>query len=309
MTQVAPRYLEAHRTGRLDAKVKRAVASLSRCTLCPRSCGVDRNEGGTGVCMTGRLARVASYGPHFGEEAPLVGRHGSGTIFFSGCNLLCCFCQNHDISHGFEGRDVTAEALATMMLELEGMGCHNINLVTPSHVVPQILEAVSLAAGAGLTVPLVYNTSGYDRVETLRLLEGIVDIYMPDFKFWSPNVAEKACSAPDYPEVTRKALIEMHRQVGDLVIDGSGVARRGLLLRHLVLPEGAAGTAGVAAFVAQNVSRNTYVNVMAQYRPCFRAWECPPLGRRPTAEEYLEAVQSVRAAGLTRLDGHLTAFP
>ena len=284
-------------------RVQRAVSALDACTLCPRACRVNRREEAAGVCRTGRRARVASYGPHFGEEAPLVGTHGSGTIFFSGCNLLCNFCQNHDISHGLAGREVAAEALAGMMLDLEAMGCHNINLVTPSHVVPQILEAVLIARAAGLTVPLVYNTSAYDRVETLRLLEGVVDIYMPDFKFWSPTVAEVACGAPDYPEVARRAILEMHRQVGDLVIDEAGVARRGLLVRHLVLPEGAAGSAEIARFLAEHVSPNTYVNVMAQYRPCFRAWEQPELARRPTANEYLEALRVFQEAGLRRLDG------
>ena len=305
MGHEAPRYLEAYRSGRLASLARKAVESLSRCTLCPRACAADRREGGDGVCMTGRWARVASYGPHFGEEAPLVGRGGSGTIFFSGCNLLCCFCQNHDISHGLEGREMTGEALAATMLELEGMGCHNINLVTPSHVVPQILEALTIAAGLGLSLPLVYNTSGYDRVDTLRLLDGIVDIYMPDFKFWSSGVAEATCNAPDYPEVARRALLEMHRQVGDLVIDTDGVARRGLLIRHLVLPERAAGTADVMAFIARDLSTDSYVNVMGQYRPCFRAWDFPPISRRPTPAEYQDAVEAARSAGLTRLDGPL----
>ncbi len=246
---------------------------------------------------------VAAYHAHFGEEAPLVGRHGSGTIFFTHCNLLCNFCQNDDISHHGHGAAMAARQLAAIMLELQDNGCHNINFVTPSHVVAQILEAVLQAARQGLHVPLVYNSGGYDRVETLRLLDGIVDIYMPDFKFWDRTVAGATCDAPDYPEVTRAALIEMHRQVGDLSIDDtSGLAVRGLLVRHLVLPGGMAGTADVMAFLADSLSPNTYVNVMSQYRPCGRANDTPGLGVFLTRAEYTQAVRQARAAGITRLD-------
>ena len=213
---------------------------LADCNLCPRRCAVNRLAGETGICKTAETAWVSSYNPHFGEEDPLVGRQGSGTIFFTHCNLLCNFCQNYDISHQGFGQPAPAGDLAGMMMALQSAGCHNINFVTPSHVVPQILAAVEIAAKEGLRVPLVYNSGGYDRVQTLRLLEGIVDIYMPDFKFWDPAVAAAACDAEDYPEIARRALVEMHRQVGDLKLDDRGVAVRGLLVRHLVLPEGLA---------------------------------------------------------------------
>jgi putative pyruvate formate lyase activating enzyme len=264
---------------------------------------VDRTAGETGTCKTGRRAVVASYNAHFGEERPLVGRNGSGTIFFSHCSLQCNFCQNYEISHLGEGCAVADDQLATIMLELQQAGCHNINLVTPSHVVPQILNAVYLAAQQGLSLPLVYNCSGYDRVETLQLLDGIVDIYMPDFKFWNAEVARDTCNAPDYPELAQHALLEMHRQVGDLVIDKtSGLAVKGILVRHLVLPGGLAGTAKIMAFLANSLSRNTYVNVMSQYRPCGRAREMPALAVALSPAEYDQAVRAAKAAGITRLD-------
>jgi putative pyruvate formate lyase activating enzyme len=246
---------------------------------------------------------VASYHAHFGEETPLVGRNGSGTIFFSNCSLQCNFCQNYEISHLGEGRALTDDQLATIMLDLQQTGCHNINLVTPSHVVPQILAAVNLAAHRGLVVPLVYNCSGYDRVETLWLLDGIVDIYMPDFKFWDSKVARDTCKAPDYPELAKQALLEMHRQVGDLTIDNaSGLAYKGILVRHLVLPGGLAGTEKIMAFLADSLSRNTYVNVMSQYRPCGRAREMPALAVALSPAEYDQAVRAATEAGITRLD-------
>jgi putative pyruvate formate lyase activating enzyme len=263
---------------------------------------VDRVAGEVGVCRIGRRAVVASYGPHFGEEAPLVGSRGSGTIFFSGCNLRCLFCQNSDISQSREGAEVSPERLAAVMLDLQRQGCHNLNFVTPTHVVPQLLEAVELAAGEGLRLPLVYNCGGYESLATLRLLDGVVDIYMPDAKYDDAAVGERLSGAPNYPAVNRAALAEMHRQVGDLALDERGVAVRGLLVRHLVLPENLAGTAGIMAFLGE-LSRNTYVNVMAQYRPCHRAYQEPILGRRPTPEEYAAALRAAREAGLTRLDG------
>jgi putative pyruvate formate lyase activating enzyme len=263
---------------------------------------VDRHHGELGVCRTGDKPLVSSYGPHFGEEDPLVGRNGSGTIFFAQCNLFCIFCQNWEISHGGEGEEITARDLAAIMIHLQERGCHNINFVTPSHQVAQILEALPLAIKAGLNVPLVYNSGGYDAVDTLKLLDGVVDIYMPDFKFWDPEVAERLCAAKDYPERAREAFKEMHRQVGDLVLDDNGVAQRGLLVRHLVLPDNLAGTKEVMKFLAQELSPNTYVNVMAQYRPCGRAFEHPSLGRFPTREELTEAQEAARQAGLTRLD-------
>ena len=298
-----PSYIHALNSGLLEKRVRQSLAALTRCILCPRRCKVDRTAREKGYCQTGRLAKVASYNAHFGEEAPLVGDNGSGTIFFSHCNLLCNFCQNYDISHGGEGREISDDQLAHIMLELQRSGCHNINFVTPSHVVPQILAAIAIAAQNGLHVPLVYNSGGYDNVGTLKLLDGIVDIYMPDFKFWDSTIAEQTCDAPDYCEVAQNALIEMHRQVGDLCIDdANGLAYKGLLVRHLVLPAGLAGTAKVMEFLAHSISRNTYVNLMAQYRPCFRAREVKQLGAALTAADYDQAVRESKAAGITRLD-------
>ncbi len=297
-----PSYIEAYEKGILSERIEVALEALEECRLCPRECGVNRLEGEEGVCRTGRKARVASYNAHFGEESPLVGRYGSGTIFVSSCNLLCKFCQNYEISHLREGFEVGPEQMASMILNLAQGGCHNINFVTPSHVVPQILEALPIAIEKGLRVPLVYNSSGYDRVETIRLLEGIFDIYMPDFKFWDPRWAERYCEAPDYPEAARNALKEMHRQVGDLQLDDLGIASRGLLVRHLVMPGGIAGTAEIARFIAKEISPDTYINVMDQYRPCGEVLNDDLIGRRLTAKEYREAVEATKAAGLHRLD-------
>jgi putative pyruvate formate lyase activating enzyme len=302
MAFMEPAYIASQKTGRLEKKVKAAFDALQNCRLCPRKCGADRLGDERGYCRTGRQAVVASYNPHFGEEAPLVGQHGSGTVFFANCNLLCLFCQNFEISHGGTGQPVSEEQLAAIMLALQQTGCHNINFVSPSHVVPQILSAVDIAARRGLHVPLVYNSGGYDRPSTLRLLDGVVDIYMPDFKFWSASVAAAACEAPDYPEVVRKAILAMHAQVGDLRLDPRGVALRGLLIRHLVLPGGAAGTRSVMRFIARKVSKSSYVNVMSQYRPCGRAGEIPGFERAASAEEYREALGAARDEGITRLD-------
>ncbi len=295
-------YAVLAKSGELQKRTQEAVGRMARCDLCPRACGVNRLEGELGFCRTGRLARVASYSPHFGEESPLVGKHGSGTIFVSSCNLLCSFCQNLEISHGNEGTEVEAGQIAQVMLLLADRGCHNINVVTPSHVVPQILEALVIASQGGLDIPLVYNSGGYDAVETLRLLEGVVDIYMPDFKFWDGTWAARYCDAPDYPERARAALLEMHRQVGDLVLDEDGIALRGLLVRHLVMPGGMAGTPEVAGFIAREISTGTYVNVMDQYHPCGGASRDDTIGRRLTAEEFRDAANAAREAGLTRLD-------
>ena len=309
MALPAPAYLSALKTGVLEHRANQGLEALAHCTLCPRRCGVDRPAGETGICQTGRRAVVASHNAHFGEETPLVGRNGSGTIFFSHCNLLCNFCQNYEISHLGEGSALDDDQLATIMLDLQQAGCHNINFVTPSHVVPQILSAVYLAAQRGLKVPLVYNCGGYDRVETLRLLHGIVDIYMPDFKFWDSKVARDTCNAPDYPEVAKHALIEMHRQVGDLCIDeASGLAFKGVLVRHLVLPGGLAGTATIMKFLANSLSRNTYVNVMSQYRPCGRVRDMSALAVALSPVEYDQAVQEAKAAGITRLDNPRRVF-
>ncbi|MGA9754410.1 MAG: radical SAM protein [Desulfobaccales bacterium] len=297
-----PVYLETHHRGLLKAKIATAYDILSQCNLCPRNCLVDRHHGELGLCRTGDLPVVSSYSAHFGEEDPLVGSHGSGTIFFTHCNLYCIFCQNYEISHGGEGEEISVADLAAMMIILQKRGCHNINFVTPSHQVYQILTALPLAIQGELHVPLVYNTGGYDALETLRLLDGVVDIYMPDFKFWDPQVAKDLTQAEDYPEVARLALKEMHRQVGDLTMDEAGVARRGLLVRHLVLPDALAGTKEVMEFLAREISPNTYVNVMGQYRPCGRAGEHPALRKFLTGEEHVEAQRLAREAGLTRLD-------
>jgi len=299
---VEPLYLSAYKNGTLAKRIEQALDALRCCELCPRRCRVDRTAGQTGVCRTGRNAAVASFAPHFGEEAPLVGRFGSGTIFFSNCNLNCAFCQNFDISRGKEGNAATASQLADMMLALQKQGVHNINFVSPSHVVPQILEALPEAIKGGLNIPLVYNSSGYDSVETLRLLDGIIDIYLPDIKFSSDIPALFYCAAPDYPQVSRAAVKEMHRQAGDLKLDERGRAVRGLLVRHLVLPDGLAGTGEVMRFLADEISRNTYVNIMDQYRPCGEMQEFKELQRRITPEEYEEARAAARAAGLNRLD-------
>lgn len=275
---------------------------MQNCTLCPRQCGVNRFYGETGVCRTGDEAVVASYGPHFGEESVLVGRKGSGTLFFTHCNLLCNFCQNYDISHRGAGKRKSPEALADIMMYLQSIGCHNINLVTPSHVVGHIIEALEIAAKQGLTLPVVYNSSAYDALKALQLLDGLIDIYMPDFKFWDQGIAEKICGAGDYPEVARQAIKEMHRQVGDLVVDGAGIAQRGLLLRHLVLPEELAGTQEIMQFLAQQISSDTYVNIMGQYRPGGTALENKALGKRASSREIQQAVRYAQHAGLHRID-------
>lgn len=299
---VEPSYLATHKKGILKQRINQALTALQSCELCPRRCRVDRTAGRTGVCKTGRNAIVASHAPHFGEEAPLVGRYGSGTIFFSNCNLNCVFCQNFDISHEGQGREVTPSQLAEMMLELQRQRVHNINLVSPSHVVPQILEALPEAIDNGLNIPLVYNSGGYDSIETLKLLDGIVDIYMPDIKFSSDIPALFYCAAPDYPQVARDALKEMHRQVGDLQLNSRGHAVRGLLVRHLVMPDGLAGTEQALRFLADEISPDTYVNIMDQYHPCGDIKQFKELQRRITAEEFEEALEAARAAGLRRLD-------
>jgi putative pyruvate formate lyase activating enzyme len=285
-------------------RAEAAVAGLASCVACPRRCGVDRRAGRSAVCRSGRHARVASFFPHAGEEDCLRGTRGSGTIFFAWCNLRCVFCQNFEVSQRGEGDDTRPERLAKMMLVLQTLGCHNINLVTPEHVVPQVLEALVPAIEGGLRLPLVYNTSAYDSVETLRLLDGIVDIYMPDFKFWDPALSLRYLRARDYPEVARAAIREMHRQVGDLVVGRDGLARRGVLVRHLVMPGGLAGTREIMRFLATELGPDTHVNVMDQYRPAGRVSTAtfPEIDRPLTLAEYDEAVQAALDAGLHRLD-------
>jgi putative pyruvate formate lyase activating enzyme len=299
---VHPSYVGLFERGELGRRLASALSLVAPCALCPRRCGANRLEGKTGVCRTGRRAIVSSAHAHFGEERPLVGSGGSGTIFFSGCNLKCLFCQNYEISHLLAGEEISAERLASLMLRLQEIGCHNVNLVTPTHVVPQILEALELAVPQGLRLPLVYNTGGYDSIEVIRLLDGVVDIYMPDVKYLSAEAAKRYSDAEDYPVVAREAVIEMHRQVGDLAMSPEGVATRGLLVRHLVMPGMLEDTARVATFLADEISRDTYVNVMAQYRPEYLAHEHPPLDRPLSRSEWREALRLARTAGLHRFD-------
>ncbi len=303
MSTFQPGYIRLHESGELTRRAETAMDILKDCTLCPRRCRVNRLLGEKGVCRTGCLPMIASYGLHFGEERPLVGEHGSGTIFLSYCNLKCIFCQNYDISHLGEGREVEVEELAEMMLSLRRRGCHNINFVTPTHQAAQILTALPHAIERGLDVPLVYNCGGYEETATLRLLDGIFDMYMPDFKYGDNATALLLSGAPDYVETAGEALKEMYRQVGDLVMDERGIARRGLLVRHLVLPAGLAGTRQVMRFIAREISPDTYVNIMDQYHPCFRAAERPPLDRRVTAAEFEDAIAIAREEGIRRLDG------
>jgi putative pyruvate formate lyase activating enzyme len=289
-------------TAELEERVSVAYARMECCNLCARHCDINRLAGSLGVCKTGLQARVSSYGPHMGEEDSLRGWKGSGTIFFSRCNLRCQFCQNHEISQTDSGNEVNSQELANIMLELQVMGCHNINLVSPSHVVPQILAALRLAVQSGLRLPLVYNTGGYDSLETLHLLDGIVDIYMPDMKFANGGYAKKYSRAQDYPQVNQAAVEEMHRQVGDLQTDENGLATRGLLVRHLVLPRNLAGTKQVVQFLANEISKNTYLNLMAQYQPAYHASRYPELNRGITTSEYNTALRIAKDAGLTNLD-------
>lgn len=296
-------YLELSYSGILEQRVAAAEALLQSCQVCPHHCNVNRLAGEVGKCRTANKTFVSSYGPHFGEEAPLVGKHGSGTIFFTNCNLRCVFCQNYSISQLGEGVEVTKEQLAGMMLSLQDKGCHNINLVSPTHVVPQILEALKITAKSELHLPLVYNSGGYDSVETLEVLDGIIDIYMPDMKYSDEKIAEELSGIKNYPAVNRAAVKEMHRQVGDLQINEEGIATRGLLVRHLVLPHGLAGTKEIVHFLAREISPNTYLNVMAQYHPCYKAFQIPQLARALSRQEFVEAVELARDAMLSRLDG------
>jgi len=298
-----PSYIKLYETGELQKRIDALNMILEDCHLCPRNCRVNRFKGEKGVCKVGSLPMVSSFHAHFGEEKPLVGRYGSGTIFLTYCNLKCLFCQNYDISHLGEGREVSLKELGDMMISLMRQGCHNINFVTPTHQTAQIVSALPYAIERGLGIPLVYNCGGYEFLETIKLLDGIFDIYMPDFKYGSNESAKKLSAAPDYVEITKVAIKEMHKQVGDLKMDKRGIAERGLLIRHLVLPEGLAGTWEVMKFIATEISKNTYINIMDQYRPCYKAFEHPPMNRRITGEEFEEAVRIAREEGLGRLDG------
>ncbi|MFC1892504.1 radical SAM protein [Chloroflexota bacterium] len=289
--------------------MENAKAILEECRLCPRHCGVNRLAGESGKCRVSEEAVISTYGPHFGEEAPLVGQYGSGTIFFTYCNLRFVFCQNYTISQMGEGSPVTRDVLAQMMLALQSRGCHNINLVSPTHVVPCILDALELAASKGLQLPLVYNSGGYDSLETLELLDGIVDIYMPDIKYSDEKTAEELSGVQNYPAVNRAAIKEMHRQVGDLRIDEQGVAYRGLLIRHLVLPNRLAGTEETVRFLAREVSTNTYLNIIAQYHPCYQAFDIVKIARPVNRQEFQEAIDLTSQQGLRRLDRHASPLP
>jgi putative pyruvate formate lyase activating enzyme len=296
-------YLALYRSGELQARAAAAWEMLSDCVLCANRCHVDRTTSPERArCRTGASAVVCSVGPHHGEERPLSGRRGSGTIFFGWCNLRCVFCQNWQLSHRGEGRTMTSASLAAQMLGLQASGCHNINFVSPSHVIAQILSALVIAVEQGLTLPLVFNSGGYDSLEGLALLEGVIDIYMPDMKFADSQQARPYLGVSDYAEVNRAAVREMHRQVGDLVLDETGLARRGLLVRHLVLPDDLAGSEKILAFLADQISRDTYLNLMDQYRPCYRANEYPGLDRRPTRTELRQARKLATRFGLHRFD-------
>lgn len=293
-----PAYLDLLDNGLLEDRIRQAQKLLSPCTLCPNNCQADRAGGKVGLCRTGMLARVHGWCAHPGEEAVISGWNGSGTIFFSGCNLRCVFCQNFDVSQGKGDQEMSAQAIAAGLLELQSKGCHNINLVSPSHVVPQILEALRFAALAGLHLPLVYNTGGYDSIETLRLLDGVVDIYMPDMKYADAAAARRYSQVKNYPSINRAAVREMHRQVGNLQVNAAGLAERGLLVRHLVLPHSLAGTLQVARFLVEEISPDTAVNIMDQYRPVHQAGNHPALNRPVTAAEMQSALQSAQKAGL-----------
>jgi putative pyruvate formate lyase activating enzyme len=298
-----PAYSQLHRNGVLEERIKQAYAQFEACGLCPRRCGADRASGEKGFCGATAKLKVYAAQPHYGEEASLVGRHGSGTIFFSNCNLRCVFCQNWPIAIKGYGREIEEDGLAEMMLRLQALGCHNINLVTPTHVMPNILKALQQACNKGLHIPLVYNTSGYERLEMLKLLDGIVDIYLPDMKYMdAAKAAAYSSSANDYPGIAQKAILEMHRQVGIHQTDAKGVARRGLMIRHLVMPNQVAGTKAFTNWVSANLPSSTYVNIMAQYHVEYKAFEYPEINRRITVEEYLDAMAWAQAAGLDNLD-------
>lgn len=297
-----PAYRSLHASGELHHRGEALWQRLAACDICPRKCGVNRLKGERGFCRASSDLVIASYNPHFGEEPPLVGRGGSGTIFFSHCSLRCVFCINYDISHGGQGRTRSITDLATMMLALQRQGCHNINVVTPTHYSPHILLALDQAAAKGLRLPIVYNTCAWEDVDVLRLFDGIVDIYLPDFKYADEAMARKHLGgAQAFPQTVQKALLEMHRQVGTATIDSDGLIRRGLMIRHLVMPNDVAKTKLVVEWIAQHLPKDTYVNIMSQYTPVFRAKEFPEIARRITRAEYAQALAWAREAGLTRV--------
>ncbi len=305
-----PACLTLYRSGEIEKRVAAGLKELEDCCACPRNCHVDRMANQTKICHTGRFARVASAFAHFGEEDCLRGWNGSGTIFFSLCNLRCVFCQNWDISQKSVGNECPPEKIAETMLRLQQRGCHNINFVTPEHVAPQVIEAIAAAIPRGLNVPIVYNTSAYDALESLKLLDGLIDIYMPDFKFWHRQTAKRLAKAPDYPERAREAILEMHRQVGPLKFGSDGLARRGVLVRHLVMPNQLDETTAIFQWLANDVSRDTYVNIMGQYRPQYEVGQITrdnskkyeEVNRCPERDELLAAYEAARHAGLWRFD-------
>jgi len=295
-----PSYIALAQQGDLQKRVQVLEDILKDCRLCPRECRTNRLEGEVGYCKADSGLIVSSAFPHFGEESPLVGYHGSGTIFLTHCNLQCIFCQNYDISHLGRGERITSSDMARMMIRLQELGCHNINFVTPTHYVPQIIASLPEAIEHGVRIPIVYNCSGYESLEVIQLLEGIVDIYMPDAKFMDEKYSKEYCNAPDYPGVLTKVLKEMHRQVGDLKMDSRGIAEKGLLIRHLVMPGGVASSEAVLRFIAEEISVHTYVNIMDQYRPEYHACEHVPINRRIMHKEYLEATQLAKRFQLYR---------
>ncbi len=290
--------------GGLERNTSLLEEKLALCTLCPRQCEVNRLEGELGYCQAPAELYISSAFPHYGEEAPLVGIGGSGTIFLTHCNLKCLFCQNYEISMLGDGAPCSPKKLAMAMIDLQRRGCHNINFVTPTHYVPQILRGLSLAIDQGLSIPLVYNCGGYESLDVIRALDGIVDIYMPDIKFLSKELAKRFCNAPDYPDVVKDLVKEMQRQVGDLVTDERGIARRGVLIRHLVMPSFSENTKDVLTFIRNEISQDAFVNIMAQYRPCYRASQHAEISRRISTHEYTEALEYAREIGLTRAWGH-----
>jgi len=303
-TDFEPAYLKLHKTGELKERAEELWAIMKRCRLCPRRCGVNRHKGKSGVCRApGTTLVISSAHPHFGEERPLVGEGGSGTIFLSHCNLRCVFCQNFDIALLGRGSETNIDEFASMMLQLQEIGCHNINLVTPTHYSAHILKAIDIAAGQGLRLPIVYNTSGWERLEILKILDGIVDIYLPDFKYWDSDMSSKYSSeAESYPEITGEAILEMHRQVGVAKPAKDEIMQRGLMIRHLVMPNNIAGSEHVMEWIAGNLLKDTYVNIMVQYNPVYKAYDYPELSRRITKEEYIKVVNKAKDLGLTNLD-------
>lgn len=302
--QGSPVYLKTKEKGFLDRKIEELSAYLNPCVLCPRQCRANRSVGDLGYCKAPNDLYISSAFPHFGEESPLVGIHGSGTIFLSHCNLRCIFCQNYDISIYGDGRTCSYNNLASIMIELQERGCHNINFVTPTHYIPQLVRALSMAIDMGLSVPIVYNCGGYESLEVIKLLEGIVDIYMPDIKFLDPALSERFCNASNYPEIVASIIREMHRQVGDLSVNTKGIATRGVLIRHLVMPSCGENTKQILRFIREEISQDAFVNIMAQYHPCNRAENYPEIAGRISGKELSEALNYARELGLTRATNH-----